>query len=174
METVEVLISRDKLKKRINELAEIITGFYGEKSVYAVCVLKGGAMFMVDLLHEIELPYEMNFMSVSSYADGTESSGVINVSLDMDDDLTGKNVLFVEDIVDSGRTLDFLIKRAKSRNAADVRVCTLLHKPDRTLFDIPLDFVGFEIPDEFVVGYGLDYNQKYRDLKYIGMMRFED
>ena len=174
MEKVEVLIPKDSLSERVKQLAAEVTESYRGRSIYAVCVLKGGVVFMMDLLREIEVPFEMSFMDVSSYERGTESSGEIRVNLDMDNDLTGKHVLFVEDIVDSGRTLDFLTKMARERNAADVKTCTLLHKPDRTVFDVKIDFLGFEIPDEFVVGYGLDYNQKYRDLKYIGMMKFAD
>lgn len=173
METIQVMIPQEKLYSRVKELAEEITAHYAGKEIYAVCVLKGGVIFMIDLLREVGVPYEMSFMSVSSYGAGTESSGQITVKLDIDEDLTGKNVLFVEDIVDSGRTLDFLIKKAKDRNAADVKVCSLLHKPDRTVFDINIDFIGFTIPDEFVVGYGLDYNQKHRDLRYIGIIKFE-
>lgn len=174
MERVDILIPKDELEIKVKELAQKISEDYAGKEIYAICVLKGGVVFMIELIKELEVPVEMNYMAVSSYKDGTESSGKIDVIMDMDLDLTGKHVLFVEDIIDSGRTIEFLIDRAMSRNAASVKVCAILSKPSRRVCEVPLDYIGFEVPDEFIVGYGLDFNQRYRDLNYIGILNFEE
>ena len=135
-----------------------------------ICVLKGGAWFMCELGQRITVPVTMDFMSVSSYGDGTKSSGVVKIVKDLDEPLEGKDVLIVEDIIDSGRSLAYLVEILKSRNPGRLRICTLLDKPDRRVIPVNVDYVGFKIPDEFVVGYGLDYAQWYRNLPYIGVV----
>ena len=139
-----------------------------------VCILKGSIFFTCDLAKRITSPVEMDFMSVSSYGSGTSSCGVVKIVKDLDVSLEGKNVLVVEDIIDSGRTLSYLLDILKKRNPKSLKLCTLLDKPDRRVVDVDVDYVGFEIPDEFVVGYGLDYDQHYRDLPYIGFVEIEE
>lgn len=138
-----------------------------------VCVLKGGSFFMCELAKRISVPVSLDFMSVSSYGGDTKSSGVVRIVKDLDEPLKDKHVIVIEDIVDSGRTLSYLLDMLESRGPADVKLCTLLDKPDRRVVDVKVDYTGFEIPDEFVVGYGLDYDQKYRNLPYIGMVKFD-
>ena len=138
-----------------------------------VCVLKGGSFFMCELAKRISVPVSLDFMSVSSYGGDTKSSGVVRIVKDLDEPLKDKHVIVIEDIVDSGRTLSYLLDMLESREPADVKLCTLLDKPDRRVVDVKVDYTGFEIPDEFVVGYGLDYDQKYRNLPYIGMVKFD-
>lgn len=138
-----------------------------------VCVLKGGSFFMCELAKRISVPVSLDFMSVSSYGGDTKSSGVVRIVKDLDEPLKDKHVIVIEDIVDSGRTLSYLLDMLQSRGPADVKLCTLLDKPDRRVVDVKVDYTGFEIPDEFVVGYGLDYDQKYRNLPYIGMVKFD-
>ena len=169
-ETIKVMISEEDVDKRIQELGKQISEAYAGKQVHLICVLKGGVFFMCELAKRITVPVSMDFMSVSSYGDGTSSSGVVKIAQDLHEPLEGKDVLVVEDIIDSGRTLYYLLEILKKRNPNSMKLCTLLDKPDRRVRDVKVDYVGFEIPDEFVVGYGLDYAQKYRNLPYIGIV----
>lgn len=173
-EKVETLITTTAIAKRIDEIAEQIMEEYKGETIHLVCVLKGGVVFMVDLAKKIKLPVTMNFMDVSSYGDGTQSSGSIKILMDLDESIEGKNVLLVEDIIDSGRTLSHLVKLLSQRGPKSLKICTLLDKPDRRVTKINVDYIGFTIPDAFVVGYGLDYAQKYRNLDYIGVISFEE
>ena len=169
-EHVRVLLSEKEVNARIQALGEEISRDYAGKQVHLVCVLKGGSFFMCELAKRITLPVSMDFMSVSSYGSDTKSSGVVKIVKDLDEPLGGKEVLIVEDIVDSGRTLSYLMELLKNRGPASIAVCTLLDKPSRRVIDVDVNYTGFEIPDEFVVGYGLDYNQRYRNLPYIGVV----
>ncbi|MDY5987934.1 hypoxanthine phosphoribosyltransferase [Sporofaciens sp. SGI.106] len=170
-ETIRVLVPEEKVAERIRELGAQISRDYEGRQIHMICVLKGGAWFMCELGKRITVPVTMDFMSVSSYGDGTKSSGVVKIVKDLDESLDGKDVLIVEDIIDSGRTLSYLLKVLKDRNPKSIRLCTLLDKPDRRVVkDVNVDYLGFDIPDEFVVGYGLDYAQKYRNLPYIGVV----
>lgn len=171
-ETVETLISKSAITKRIDEIAEQIMADYEGKTIFMICVLKGGVIFMVDLARRIKQPVLMNFMDVSSYGDGMTSGGHIKILMDLDESIEGRDVLIVEDIIDSGRTLKRLAELLLSRNPASLRICTLLDKPDRRESDVAVDYTGFTIPDAFVVGYGLDYAQRYRNLDYIGVLSF--
>ena len=162
------------MNKRIREVAQQINKDYAGKEIHLICILKGGAMFMCELARRISIPVSFDFMSVSSYGAGTTSSGVVRILKDLDEDLKDKEVLIVEDIIDSGRTLSYLLELIQSRNPKSVRLCTLLDKPSRRVIkDVNVDYVCFSIPDEFVVGYGLDYNQKYRNLPFIGVVEFD-
>ncbi len=169
-ETVKVLIDEETVEKRIKELGEKISEDYAGRQVHLICVLKGGVFFMCELAKRVSVPVSMDFMSVGSYGDGTSSSGVVKIAKDLDETLEGKDVLVVEDIIDSGRTLYYLLDVLQKRRPKSMRLCTLLDKPDRRVTDVKVDYVGFEIPDKFVVGYGLDYAQKYRNLPYIGVV----
>ena len=173
-ETIRVLVSEEDVDKRIMELGKKISEDYAGKQVHLICVLKGGVFFMCELAKRITVPVSMDFMCVSSYGDGTTSSGVVRIAKDLDEAIEGKDVLIVEDIIDSGRTLYYLIDILKKRNPKSIHLCTLLDKPERRVVDVAVDYVGFEIPDEFVVGYGLDYDQKYRNLPYIGFVEIEE
>ncbi len=170
---VEVLISEEDVNKRIREIGEAISKDYAGKSVHLVCVLKGGSFFMCELAKRIDLNVSLDFMSVSSYGAGTKSSGVVRIVKDLDEPLEGKDVIVVEDIIDSGRTLSYLMALLKDRHPASLKLCTLLDKPDRRVVDVDVDYTGFKIPDAFVVGYGLDYDQVYRNLPYIGKVVFD-
>lgn len=172
-ETIKVLVSEEEVEKRIRDLGEKISKDYEGKQVHLICVLKGGVFFMCELAKRITVPVSMDFMSVSSYGDGTTSSGVVKIAKDLDESLEGKDVLVVEDIIDSGRTLSYLLEILKKRNPNSMKLCTLLDKPERRVMDVNVDYVGFNIPDEFVVGYGLDYAQKYRNLPFIGVVEPE-
>jgi hypoxanthine phosphoribosyltransferase len=173
-ERVRVLLSEEEVDKKISELGEQISKDYAGKSVHLICVLKGGVCFMCELAKRITVPVSFDFMSVSSYGGGTQSSGVVKIAKDLDESLEGKNVIIVEDIIDSGRTLSYLIDILGKRNPASIKLCTLLDKPERRVVtDVVVDYKAFDIPDEFVVGYGLDYDQKYRNLPYIGVVEFE-
>lgn len=171
-EKVETLISATAIRKRIDEIAEQISTEYEGETIELVCVLKGGVVFMVDLAKKLKVPVTMNFMDVSSYGDGTESSGEIKILMDLDEPIEGKNVIVVEDIIDSGRTLSCLVDMLAARNPKTLKICTLLDKPDRRVSHVDVDYTGFSIPDAFVVGYGLDYAQRYRNLDYIGVISF--
>ncbi len=173
-EKIETLISTSAIEKRLDELAEVINSDYKDEEIYLVCVLKGGVFFMVQLSKRLTSPVSLNFMDVSSYGDGTESSGHIKIIKDLDESIEGKNVLIVEDIIDSGRTLSHLVNLLNSRNPKSLKICTLLDKPDRRVSQVDVAYTGFTIPDAFVVGYGLDYAQKYRNLDYIGVISFEE
>ena len=167
---VKVLLTEEEVDKRIQEIGDQITKDYAGKTVHLVCVLKGGSFFMCELAKRINLPVSLDFMSVSSYGGDTKSSGVVKIVKDLDEPLNGKDVLVVEDIIDSGRTLSYLLEMLKDRKPASLKLCTLLDKPSRRVIDVDVDYTGFQIPDEFVVGYGLDYDQRYRNLPYIGIM----
>lgn len=172
-EHIRVLLSEEEVDRRIQEIGDQVSRDYAGKSVHLVCVLKGGSFFMCELAKRITVPVSLDFMSVSSYGSGTKSSGVVRIVKDLDEPLQGKDVLVVEDIVDSGRTLSYLMEMLRDRKPASLRLCTLLDKPDRRVVDVNVDYTGFQIPDEFVVGYGLDFDQKYRNLPYIGVVEFD-
>lgn len=169
-EAIRELISEQEVDKRIEELGKQISKDYEGKSPHLICILKGGVFFMCELAKRITLPVSIDFMCVSSYGDETTSSGYIQIKKDLDESVEGKDVLIVEDIIDSGRTLYFLKDELKKRGAKSIRLCTLLDKPERRVVEVKTDYVGFQIPDEFVVGYGLDYAQKYRTLPFIGVI----
>ncbi|MCC8067350.1 MAG: hypoxanthine phosphoribosyltransferase [Clostridiales bacterium] len=173
-ESVKVLLSEQEVDQRIAEIAKQISDDYAGKEVHLICVLKGAVFFMCELAKRITVPVTMDFMSVSSYGDGTKSSGVVKIVKDLDQPLDGKNVLIVEDIIDSGRTLSYLIDILDKRNPASLRLCTLLDKPERRIAQVMVDYTCFNIPDEFVVGYGLDYAQRYRNLPFIGVVNFSE
>ena len=174
-EHIRVLLTEEEVDKRIQEIGEQISKDYAGKQVHLVCVLKGGSFFMCELAKRITVPVSLDFMSVSSYGAGTVSSGVVRIIKDLDEPLEGKNVLIVEDIIDSGRTLAYLIEVLKQRGPKDIHLCTLLDKPERRVKkQVKVDYTCFTIPDEFVVGYGLDFDQKYRNLPYIGVVEQED
>lgn len=168
---IRILITEEDVNRRINEVAAQINKDYAGKSVHLICILKGGVFFTCELAKRINVPVSLDFMSVSSYGSGTESSGVVRIVKDLDEPLEGKDVLIVEDIIDSGRTLSYLIEILNKRNPNSIRLCTLLDKPERRVKkQVHVDYTCFTIPDEFVVGYGLDYDQKYRNLPYIGVV----
>ena len=169
-ETIRVLVSEEDVDARIAELGRKISEDYAGRQVHLICILKGGAFFMCELAKRITVPVSMDFMSVSSYGAGTASSGIVKIAKDLDETLEGKDVLIVEDIIDSGRTLYHLMEILQKRKPNSMRLCTLLDKPERRVKNVKVDYVGFNIPDEFVVGYGLDYAQKYRNLPYIGVV----
>ncbi len=172
-EHVEVLLSEAEVDAKIQEIGDQISKDYAGRQVHLVCVLKGGVFFLCELAKRISVPVTMDFMSVSSYGSDTKSSGVVKIVKDLDESLQGKDVIVVEDIVDSGRTLSYLLEMLKDRRPNSLRLCTLLDKPDRRVADVHVDYTAFQIPDEFVVGYGLDYDQKYRNLPYIGVVKFD-
>ncbi|MCD7867078.1 MAG: hypoxanthine phosphoribosyltransferase [Clostridiales bacterium] len=172
-EKIRVLISEEKAEQRIQEIADEINRDYAGREIHMICVLKGAVFFMCELSKRITVPVSLDFMSVSSYGDDTKSSGVVKIIKDLDQPLEGKDVLVVEDIIDSGRTLSYLLRILKERHPYSIRLCTLLDKPDRRVTTVDVDYSCFQIPDEFVVGYGLDYMQKYRNLPYIGVVEFE-
>ena len=169
-DNIRVLISEEEVSKKIKALAEEISKDYEGKQVHLICVLKGGVFFTCDLAKSITVPVTFDFMSVSSYGDATESSGRIKIVKDLDDSIENKDVLIVEDIIDSGRTLSHLMELLKNRKPKSIKLCTLLDKPSRRVTEVKVDYCGFEIPDEFVVGCGLDYTQRYRNLPYIGVV----
>ena len=173
-EKIRVLLDEETVEKRICEVAAQISEAYKGKEIHMICVLKGGVFFMCELAKRITVPVTLDFMSVSSYGDDTKSSGFVKIVKDLDQPLEDKEVLVVEDIIDSGRTLSYLLDVLKRRNPNSVKLCTLLDKPDRRVVEgVDVDYCCFNIPDEFVVGYGLDYAQKYRNLPYIGVVEFE-
>lgn len=174
-EKVDILISENEIHNRILEIADRINKDYEGEQLTLICVLKGGVMFMCDLARKLNLSVRLDFMSVSSYGSETKSSGVVKIIKDLDDSIDGKNVLVVEDIIDSGNTLSYLIDILKKRGPKSIKLCTLLDKPSRReKKDVFVDYVCFEIEDRFVVGYGLDYDQRYRNLPYIGVMELSD
>jgi len=166
-----VVVSAEAIDTRIEEVARSIDADYAGREPLLVGVLKGAAMFMSDLARALERPSTMEFMAVSSYAGATASSGVVRILKDLDRDIAGQHVLIVEDIIDSGLTLSWLLRNLTARNPASVEVVALLRKPDAVKVEVPVKYVGFDIPNEFVVGYGLDYAERYRDLPYIGRLR---
>lgn len=173
-ERIRILLSEEEVNVRIQAIGEQISRDYAGKSVHLVCVLKGGSFFLCELAKRITVPVSLDFMSVSSYGSETKSSGVVKIVKDLDESVRDKDVIIVEDIVDSGRTLSYLMEMLRDRGPASLKLCTLLDKPDRRVIDVNVDYTGFRIPDEFVVGYGLDYNQMYRNLPYIGVVEVDD
>lgn len=173
-ERVSVLLSEAEVDARIQAMGEQISKDYAGKQVHLLCVLKGGSFFLCELAKRITVPVSLDFMSVSSYGGETKSSGIVKIVKDLDDPIKGKHVIVVEDIVDSGRTLSYLMEMLKKREPESLALCTLLDKPERRVTDVHVDYTGFQIPDEFVVGYGLDYDQRYRNLPYIGIVHIDD
>ena len=173
-ERVRVLLSEEEVDARIQAIGEEISRDYEGKQVHLICVLKGGSFFMCELAKRISVPVSLDFMSVASYGSDTKSSGVVKILKDLDESLRDKDVIVVEDIVDSGRTLSYLLEVLRSREPRSLRLCTLLDKPERRVVNVAVDYTGFQIPDEFVVGYGLDYAQKYRNLPYIGVVELDE
>ncbi len=172
--TVKELITEEKVVARIKELAEQINKDFEGQSVTLVCILKGSVFFTTELAKYIKVPVVIDFMQCSSYGADTKSSGVVKLAKDLDEPITGKHVILIEDIIDSGRTLSHLVKLLSQRDPASLTLCTLLDKPSRRVVEVDVKYTGFEIPDEFVVGYGLDYDQKMRNLPYIGVVEFEN
>ena len=172
-EHIKVLLPEKEVDDRIQEIGDQISRDYAGKQVHLVCVLKGGSFFMCELAKRISVPVSLDFMSVSSYGGDTKSSGVVKIVKDLDESIRDKDVIVVEDIVDSGRTLSYLLEMLRDRGPKSLRLCTLLDKPDRRVVQVDVDYTGFQIPDEFVVGYGLDYDQRYRNLPYIGIVEFD-
>ncbi len=172
-ERIRVLLSEEEVNERIRQIGEQISKDYEGRQVHLICVLKGGSFFMCELAKRITVPVSLDFMSVSSYGSGTKSSGVVKIVKDLDEPLDGKDVIVVEDIVDSGRTLSYFLELLGKRNPKSLALCTMLDKPERRVVDVKVDYTGFNIPDEFVVGYGLDYDQRYRNLPYIGVVEFD-
>ena len=165
------IVASRQIADKVAELAARIDADYAGREVLLVGVLKGAVMVMADLARALRVPVSMEFMAVSSYGSGTSSSGVVRILKDLDKDITGKHVLVVEDIIDSGLTLSWLLRNLQSRGPASVEVCALLRKPEAQKVEVPVRYVGFEIPDEFVVGYGLDYAERYRELPFVGVLR---
>lgn len=167
-----ILVDEDAVQQRVAELGRTISTNYKDKDLVLICVLKGGVTFLTDLMRQLTIPHEIDFMAISSYGVGQrESSGAVRLIMDLKADIAGRDVLIVEDIVDSGRTMDYLLRLFWARQPASLRVCTLLNKPSRRVVDVALDYVGFDIPDKFVLGYGLDFDEKYRNLPYVGVLK---
>ena len=170
----KVLVDEETLQSRVKELGHIISAEYEGSDLVLICVLKGGVAFLTDLMRHIIVPHEIDFLAISSYGAGQrESTGAVRLIMDLKADIAGRDVLIVEDIVDSGRTMDYLLRTLGARQPASLRICTLLSKPSRREIDIPLDYTGFEIPNEFVLGYGLDFDEKYRNLPYVAVAKQE-
>jgi len=172
-DVARVLIQEEDLRRRITELGAQISAEYADQDPLLVCVLKGGYMFLADLTRALSIPHAIDFMAVASYCGSTEPSGVVRILKDLDRDITGRDVLVVEDIVDTGQTLAYLLENLRVRQPASLRVCALLNKTGRRQVAVRLDYVGFQIPNEFVVGYGLDYAEKYRNLPFVGVLKPE-
>ena len=173
-ESVRIMIPETELNSRIAAMADQISKDYAGKSVHFICILKGSIFFTCELAKRMSIPVTFDFMSVSSYGGNTRSSGVVRLLKDLDEPIEGKEVIVIEDIVDSGRTLSYLLDNLSNRHPASLKLCTLLDKPERRVADVKVDYTGFEIPDEFVVGFGLDFDQRYRQLPYIGVISFSD
>lgn len=171
-EVIKVMLTEQEIDARVRQIGEQISKDYAGQEVHLICVLKGGSFFMCELAKRITIPVSFDFMSVSSYGGDTKSSGMVRIVKDLDEPLEGKNVIVVEDIIDSGRTLSYLLELLGQRKPKSISLCTLLDKPDRRVVDVKVDYTGFNIPDEFVVGFGLDYDQRYRNLPYIGTVEF--
>ena len=167
----EVLFTRDDIAKRVAELGAEITQDYEGKDLIVLGILKGAGVFMSDLIREINSPIRIDFMSVSSYGNSTESSGIVRITSDLHQDIQGCSVLIVEDIIDTGNTLHYLREYLKNRGAEDVKICALLDKPSRRQVEVPVEYVGFEVEDKFIIGYGIDYAEKYRNLPFIGTLK---
>ncbi|MCI9139249.1 hypoxanthine phosphoribosyltransferase [bacterium 1XD42-8] len=172
-ERIDIMLDEEEVNEKIKELGKKISHDYAGKEVYMVCILKGASFFACELAKRITVPVYLDFMSVSSYGNEAKSSGVVKIIKDLDAPLEGRNVIIVEDIIDTGNTLSYLVDTLRQRNPESIALCTLLDKPDRRVTDISVDYTGFQIPDEFVVGYGLDYGQKYRNLPYIGIVHID-
>lgn len=170
-ENIKVLLSEETIAQKIKELGELISKEYEGKEIHLICVLKGGVFFMTELSKHITVPVSIDFMAVSSYGDATVSSGRVRILKDLDESIEGKDVIVVEDIIDSGRTLSYLMEMLQTRKPKSLKLCTMLDKPSRREVEVFVDYTGFQIPDEFVVGYGLDYAQFYRNLPYIGVVQ---
>jgi hypoxanthine phosphoribosyltransferase len=169
-----VLVEEGAVQERVVELGREITADYEGKDLVLICVLKGGVTFLTDLMRQIALPHEIDFLAISSYGVGQRSSsGAVRLIMDLKIDIQGRDVLIIEGIVDSGRTMDYLLRTMWARKPASLRVCTLLNKPSRRECDVPLDYIGFDIPDKFVLGYGLDLDEKYRNLPFVGVVKPE-
>ncbi len=171
-EKISVLIAEEEIDKRVREMADQISKDYAGKTIHLICILKGSAFFACELAKRLTIPATIDFMSVSSYGSGTTSTGIVRIVKDLDEPLEGKDVLIVEDIIDTGRTLAHLMEVLKTRKPASLRLCTLLDKPERRVTHVDVDYTCFEIPDRFVVGYGLDFDQRYRNLPYVGVVEF--
>lgn len=170
---IETMLSEDVVDARIKELGEEISRDYAGKEVHLICILKGSVYFTCELAKRISVPVTMDFMQCSSYGAATKSSGVVKLAKDLDEAITDRNVIIIEDIIDSGRTLSHLKELLGQRHPASLKICTLLDKPDRRVTEVDVDYIGFQIEDKFVVGYGLDYDQQYRNLPYIGVVEFD-
>jgi hypoxanthine phosphoribosyltransferase len=174
MDKITVMYSEEQIEARVREIATEISRDYAGEEVHLICILKGSIFFTAELAKRISVPVTLDFMSVSSYGDGTESTGRIKIIKDLDENIAGKNVIVIEDIIDSGRTLSFLMDMLSVRKPKSLKLCTLLNKPERRVVNINVDYIGFDIPDKFVVGYGMDYAQKYRALPYVGIVQTEE
>ena len=172
-DVLRVLLSEDEIREKVRELGGKITADYKNSNLMLVTVLKGAVVFLADLMRQIDVPAEIDFMVVSSYGSGDKSSGVVKIVKDLDVPLAGKDILIVEDILDSGLTLSYIKELLESRGPRSIRIATLLDKPSRRKVDLQADYIGFSVPDEFVIGYGLDYDEKYRNLPYIGILKPE-
>ena len=172
-DVLRVLLSEDEIREKVRELGGKITADYKNSNLMLVTVLKGAVVFLADLMRQIDVPAEIDFMVVSSYGSGVKSSGVVKIAKDLDVPLAGKDILIVEDILDSGLTLSYIKELLESRGPRSIRIATLLDKPSRRKVDLQADYIGFSVPDEFVIGYGLDYDEKYRNLPYIGILKPE-
>lgn len=172
-EHIKVMMTEEEVDRKIKEIGLLISKDYEGKEVHLICILRGASFFACELAKRINLPVTIDFMSVSSYGGGTESSGHVKIVKDLEESIEGKEVIVVEDIIDTGRTLSHLMELLRNRNPKSLALCALLDKPDRRVVDVDVKYVGFQVPDLFVVGYGLDYDQKYRNLPYIGVVEFE-
>jgi hypoxanthine phosphoribosyltransferase len=170
----EILVQPDDLKQKVRDLGARISEDYADRDLLMVCVLKGAVFFLADLMRSIDIPCEVDFMAVSSYGSATDSSGVVRILKDLDRPIAGRDVLIVEDIVDSGLTLQYLLRNLRAREPATLEVCALLTKPERRKVEMPTRYVGFEIPDKFAIGYGLDHAERYRNLPYVAALAQED
>jgi hypoxanthine phosphoribosyltransferase len=169
----EVLLSESQILRRVYELGKQISADYSDLDPLLLCVLKGGYVFLADLTRSLSIKHDVDFMAISSYGDGVESTGVVRILKDLDRDISGRHVLIVEDIIDTGRTLSYIMQNLRVRQPASLRVCALLDKPSRRELDLQIDYTGFEIPDRFVIGYGLDYAGHYRNLRFVGVLKPE-
>ncbi|MCX7780147.1 MAG: hypoxanthine phosphoribosyltransferase [Negativicutes bacterium] len=167
----EILLTSEQIAARIREMGEEISADYAGKEILMIGILRGAVIFMSDLARAINVPVSLDFMAVSSYGSSTTSSGVVRILKDLDEEVQGKHLLIVEDIIDTGLTLNYLLDNLRSRNPASIKICTLLNKPERRKAEVNIDYNGFTIPDSFVVGYGLDYAEKYRNLPFIGILK---
>jgi hypoxanthine phosphoribosyltransferase len=172
-DVAEILITEEQIRQRTRELAQAISRDYSGQDLHLICVLKGGVVFLVDLMRELSVAHSVDFMATSSYGADTKTSGVVRILKDLDKSIEGRNVLIVEDIIDTGYTLDYLMRILRERGPASLRICTLLNKPERREVDIAVDYIGFNIPNKFVIGYGLDFNEYYRNLPFVGVLKPE-